>query len=197
MSVHARIVVGLLLVFFWAVPAAAQTQVVLFDGLVHDDRQAAALIVPAVVTEDTYSLFGRVEYGLLDHANVFLALGGAFNGGATGLAGGGWAATFYRQSDALPVNIGFFNSYIAPLERGGPDVFVTLAPVFSHSWERASGRVTPYAGATATLKIGGRGTDVNGLIGVKVTEIADSWDFVVEVQPGEKTLFGVGFIFRF
>ena len=85
-----------------------------------------------------------------------------------------------------------------PAQGGGPDAFVTVAPVFSHTWERkVGGRVTPYGGATATFKIGGRGTDVNVLLGVKVSEIAKRWDFVAEVQPGEKTLFAVGFVFRF
>ena len=37
---------------------------------------------------------------------------------------------------------------------------------------------------------------MNVLLGVKVTEIAKRWDFVAEVQPGEKTLFAVGFVFR-
>ena len=45
-------------------PASAQT--VLFDGLVHEDRQVAALLVPAVVTGDDYSALGRLEYGVAD-----------------------------------------------------------------------------------------------------------------------------------
>lgn len=179
---------------------AAQT--VLFDGLVHEDRQAAALLIPAVVTEDDYSLLGRLEYGIADRANFFALVGGRFNGGGTGLAGAGWAATLYRQTDALPLNIGFFNSYVFPLEDGGPDAFITVAPVFSHSWERDNGgRITPYAGATVTFKVNkpgrGGGNDVNGLLGVKVTEIAERWDFIVEVQPGEETSFAFGFFFRF
>ena len=108
------------------------------------------------------------------------------------------SGTFYRETDAFPLNFGFFNSFTFPLKGRGPDAFVTVAPVFSHSWERkVGGRATPYGGATATFKIGGRGTDVNVLLGVKVSEIAKRWDFVAEVQPGEKTLFAVGFVFRF
>ncbi len=94
--------------FLSVAPAAAQT--VLFDGLVHPDQQAAALLIPAVVTSDDYSLLGRLEYGIADRANFFALVGGRFNGGGTGLAGAGWAATFYRQTDALPLNFGFFNS---------------------------------------------------------------------------------------
>jgi len=192
--------IPLLLFFLVAGPAAAQT--VLFDGLVHEDRQAAAVLIPAVVTGDDYSVLARLEYGVADRANLFALLGGRFNGGATALPGVGWAATFYRQTDAFPLNFGLFNSFVFPIEDGGPDALVTVAPVFSHSWGRGTGgRVTPYAGATATIKVNkpGRGgnTDVNGLLGVKVTEIAKRWDFVAEVQPGEKSLFAVGFVFRF
>lgn len=182
-----------------ALPASAQT--VLFDGLVHQDRETAALLIPAVVTEDDYSLFGRLEYGLAGHVNLFAFVGGRFNGGATAIPGAGWAATFYRQTDAFPLNFGFFNSFAFPIESGGPDALITVAPVFSHSFERTTGgRVTPYAGATVTFKInqpGRGGSDVNGLLGVKVSEIARGWDFLAEVQPGENTLFAVGFSYRF
>lgn len=183
-----------------APPIAAQT--VLFDGVAHPDRKGAALFVPTVVTADDYSVLGRLEYGLADRVNLFGLLGGRFTGNdATLLAGGGWAASILRQSDDFALNFGFFNSFVVPIERGGPDALITVAPVFSHSWDRKSrGRITPYAGATATFKINnpGRGaTDVNGLLGVKITEIAERWDFIAEVQPGEKSLFAFGFFFRF
>lgn len=193
----------LYLLLFSLIPLSgtAQTQIVLFDGLVHEDEQAAVLLVPAAITSDSYTLGGRLEYGIADRVNLFAFLGGSFDGGATALAGAGWAATFYRQTDVLPVNFGLFNSYVFPLRQGGPDAFITVAPVFSHSWESDVGRITPFAGATTTFKINkpgrGDGNDINGLLGIKVTEIADRWDFVAEVQPGEQTLFAAGFIFRF
>ena len=175
----------------------AEAQTVLFDGLVHKDKQAAVLLIPAVVTSDDYSALGRLEYGVADRVNIFTFVGGEFNGGPTGLAGIGWAGTFYRETDAFPLNFGFFNSFTFPLKRRGPDAFVTVAPVFSHTWDRkVGGHVTPYGGATATFKIDGRGTEVNVLLGVKVSEIAKRWDFVAEVQPGEKPLFAVSFVFR-
>lgn len=193
----------LLLAFLFSAAAAPVAgQSVLFDGLVHEDGEVAALLIPSVVTGDDYSVLGRLEYGVADRVNLFGLFGGRFNGGATALAGVGWAASFYRQTDALPLNIGFFNSFVFPLERGGPDALITIAPVFSHSWKRdTGGRVTPYAGLTTTFKVdqpgrGGR-TDVNGLLGVKVTEIAPGWDFIAEVQPGEESLFAIGFFFRF
>ena len=194
--------ISLLFLFCFLSVAPATAQTVLFDGLVLADRQAAALLIPAVVTSDDYSLLGRLEYGIADRANFFALVGGRLNGGGTGLAGAGWAATFYRQTDALPLNFGFFNSYVFPLESGGPDAFVTVAPVFSHSWERdGGGRVTPYAGASVTFLVNkpGRGdtNNVNGLLGVKVTEVAERWDFIAEVQPGEETSFAFGFFFRF
>jgi hypothetical protein len=34
-------------------------------------------------------------------------------------------------------------------------------------------------------------------LGVKVSEIAAKWAFVAEVQPGEKSLFALGFAYRF
>lgn len=181
-------------------PGVAQT--VLFDGLVHDEGQAAALLVPAVVTGGDYSILGRVEYGVADRVNLFGLLGGRFNGGATALPGVGWSATFYRETGDFPLNFGFFNSFAFPIEADGPDAFITVAPVFSHSWQRSkSGRVTPYGGLTSTLKVNqpGRGgrTDVNGLLGIRVTEIARKWDFVAEVQAGEESLFAVGFTYRF
>lgn len=188
----------LLLFLLAAAPAAAQS--VLFDGLVHEDGQAAALLIPAVVTEDDYSAIVRLEYGVADRANLFALIGGRFNGGSAALPGVGWAATFYRQTDVFPLNFGFFNSFVFPLD-GGPDALITVAPVFSHSWERgAGGRVTPYAGFTSTFKVndpGRGGADVNGLLGIKVTEIAGRWDFAAEIQPGEESLFAVGFVFRF
>jgi hypothetical protein len=154
--------------------------------LAHGDGQAAVLLVLAVVTNDDYSLLGRLEYGVADRANLFGLIGGRFNGDSTALAGAGWAATFYRQTDAFPLNLGFFNSYVFPLEDGGPDAFITVSPVFSHAWERDGGRrITPYAGATVTFKVNkpGRGdsNDVNGLLGIKVTEITQRWDFIAEV----------------
>lgn len=188
----------LVLILVSALPSTAQT--VLFDGLVQEDRQAAALLVPAVVTGDDYSLFGRLEYGVADRANLFAQLGGRFNGDSTLVPGVGWAATIYRQADPLPINIGFFNSFLFPID-GGPDALITVAPVLSHSWSRDNGgRITPYVGATTTFKINnpGRGrTDVNGLLGVKVTEIAPRWDFAAEIQPGEETQFALGFTYRF
>src|SRR5712691_9107796 len=35
--------------------------------------------------------------------------------GATALPGVGWAATFYVQTDAFPLNFGVFNSLVSPL----------------------------------------------------------------------------------
>ena len=191
-------IIGGVIFLMTTTPAAAQT--VLFDGLVHEDRQTALLLTPVVVTEDDYGLFGRLEYGIKERVNLFAQLGGEFNGDATLLPGIGWSATFYRQTDGLPLNIGFFNSLIFPID-GGPDAKITVAPVFSHSWERdTGGRITPYAGATATFLVNnpGRGrTDVNGLLGLKVTEIIRNWDFTAEVQPGEEMLFALGFTIRF
>lgn len=173
-------------------------QTVLFDGLTNGDRQATALLVPAVVTSDDYSLLGRFSYGVGDRVNLFGLGGGRFNGDAVGLLGVGWAANFYQQTEALPVNFGFFNSFVFPLQRRGPDAFVTVTPVFSHTWERETeGSVTPYFGASATFKIDGRGTDVNAVLGVKFREIAEQWDFVGEVGIGEKSQFAVGFVYRF
>jgi hypothetical protein len=97
------------------------------------------------------------------------------------------------------LNFGFFNAYLFPIRSGGPDVLVNVSPVFSHSFDRArGGRVTPYGGASVVFNIGTpAGTSVNGLFGVRVAEIADRWDFVAEVQPGENTQLAVGFAFRF
>ena len=111
-------------------PWTAEAQTVLFDGLVHKDKQAAVLLIPAVVTSDDYSALGRLEYGIADRVNIFAFVGGEFNGGPTGLAGIGWAGTVYRETDAFPLNSGFFNSFTFPLTGRGPDAFVTFAPVF-------------------------------------------------------------------
>ena len=194
---------GLLLVFLLLPTASAAAQTVLFDGIVHEDRQRALLLIPTAVTKDDYAFAGRLEYGWADRANLFGLVGGIFNGGSKALVGGGWAATLFRQSDEFPLNIGFFNSYVFPLPADrGPDAFISVAPVFSHSWTHKGGsRVTPYAGATATFAVGGapRGipTDVNGLLGVKWTEITERWDFIAEVQPGERTQFSFGLFYRF
>jgi hypothetical protein len=194
---------GWLLVLLLLPAASGAAQTVLFDGVVHDDRQAVALLIPTAVTKDDYAFGGRLEYGWADLFNLFGLVGGMFNGGSKALAGAGWAATFYRQSDEFPLNLGFFNSYVFPLPSDrGPTAFLTVAPVFSHSWTHKGGsRVTPYVGATATFAVGGapRGipTDVNGLLGVKWTEIASYWDFIAEVQPGERTQFSFGLFYRF
>ena len=180
-------------------------QTVLFDGLVHGAGNSAAMLVPAAITGDNYTTLARYEYGMADRVNLFGILGGNFGGGSRGLAGAGWSATVLRATDDFPVNFGFFNSFVFPIEDGGPDVLVTLSPVFSHSWKRKSGgAITGYTGATATLKEGGfsprsRGarTDVNLLLGVKVEEVVDRWDFFLELQPGEESQFAIGFQYRF
>ncbi len=138
-----------LLVFMAAIPGAGQT--VLFDGMVHEHRQADALLAPAVITADDHSLLARLEYGGADRVNLF---GGRFNSGATALPGVGWAAAFYRQTDAFPLNFGVFNSLVFPLKAGGPDALVMLAPVFSYPWGRSTGaRVIHYGGVTTTFKV--------------------------------------------
>jgi hypothetical protein len=193
---HTRLLCTLLLLAAAGAPAAAQT--VLFDGVTTEQGKASALLVPAIVTGNDYSVAARLNFGVLDRVEFFGQGGGTFNGGATAFAGLGWAATFVQQTKAFPLNFGFFNSYNFPIRTGGPDAFVTVAPVFSHSFERsAGGRVTPYAGAAVTFKVGGPGTGVNGLFGIRVAEIAPRWDFIAEVQPGENTQLAVGFTFRF
>ena len=180
-----------------APPAAAQT-VVLFDGRTYDMGHARVLLVPAVVTGNDYGLLGRLEYGVTDHFNLFAHLGGEFNGGGTALAGAGWMATLHRQSDALPLNIGLFNSWIFPLKTAGPDAFITISPVLSHRFERSTGSaLVPYGGLAAILKIGSPGTDVNAVLGLKVERIAAQWDFIAELQAGEKSQFALGFFYRF
>jgi len=194
--VHQRFILSLLVLAVGVPSLCAQT--VLFDGLTNGARQTTALIVPAVITSDDYSLLTRFDYGVGERVNLFGLGGGRFNGDATGLLGMGWAANFYHQTEAFPVNFGFFNSVVFPLRRRGPDAFVTVAPVFSHTWERKTqGSITPYFGASATFKIDGRGTDVNAVLGVKFREIAEHWDFVGEVGIGEKSQFAVGFVYRF
>jgi hypothetical protein len=96
-----------------------------------------------------------------------------------------------QHSCAFPLSFGLIQS-------GGPDVLLNLSPVFSHNIDRArSGRVTPYAGASIVFNPGNPGTSVNGLFGIRVAEIAQRWDFVAEVQPGENTQLALGFVFRF
>lgn len=180
----------------------AYGQEVLFDGVTLEAGRAAALLVPASVTENDYGLSARIEFGLTDRAQIFALGGGRFNGGSTALAGGGWAATLYQDTGRLPLNIGLFNSYIVPLESGGPDLLITVSPVLGHSWDRTQrGKISIYAGAAVTFLVNrpGRGDSniVNGLLGVKVTEIIDRWALLVEVQPGEETLFSVGLLYRF
>jgi hypothetical protein len=192
---HLRIMF-LLLMALIALPATAQT--VLFDGETLGRGKAAATLVPAVVTGDDYSLFGRLEFGALDRVDFFGQLGGRFNGGSTGLAGLGWSATLYRQTDQLPVNIGIFNSWIFPLRSEGPDAFATVAPVVSHRFGRRDGTaVTPYLGAGVTFNVGGRGSSTNMLLGLTVNRIALGWDFVAEVQAGQRSQFALGFRHRF
>lgn len=185
-------------------PASAQTQIVMFDGITLDQGEAAALLVPAAFTDNDYTVLGRLEYGLHDRVGVFIQAGGVFNNGATGFAGVGWVATLYRESDSFPLNIGFFNSIVVPLESGGPDALVTVAPVFSHSFEfgrRQQQRITPYIGATANLLVNspapGNRTDVNALLGLKVHSIAEQVDITLEGQLGDKSLFAFGFHYRF
>ncbi len=198
----AWLLAGLTILF---IPAGAQAQqAVLFDGIVHEDGDREVLLVPTSVTADFYGLFGRFEFGLRDRVNIFGQAGAQFNGGSTVVVGGGWAANLYRQSDDLGVNIGLFNSFLFPIESGGPDTLITLAPVFSHTWVRKKGRrgrITPYAGVAATIAAGNTGpgnrTIVNALLGLKVTGIADNLNFVAEVQPGEESLFAFGFSYRF
>ncbi len=127
---------------------AAVAQTVLFDGISLAQNRAAALLVPADVTGDDYSLFARMEYGPTGYFNFFGELAGQFNGGATALPGLGWSATLYAQSDRLPLNIGFFNSFLFPLQAGmAPDAFITLAPALSR-------RIGPADGAHHRLRRG-------------------------------------------
>lgn len=179
-----------------ALPVSAQT--VLFDGITNGQNRGSVLLVPAVVTGNDYSTFAKFDYGVTDRFNLFMLGGGRFNGGGHGFGGAGWSGNFYQQTSAFPLNFGFFNSFVFPIETGGPNTIVTLAPIFSHSIERSSGgRITPYGGVGATMFIGGRGTNVNGILGVKLTQIASRWDFIAELQPGERNQFAAGFVFRF
>lgn len=182
-----------------AVPAGAQAHTVLFDGLTLEQGKASALLIPAVVSGNDYSTGARLNYGVADRFQIHGELSGTFNGGATASAGFGWAANIVQQSQAFPLNFGFFNSYLFPIRSGGPDVLINVAPVLSHSFDRAAGgRVVPYAGASVVFNVGTPGrASVNGLLGLRVTEIADRWDFVAEVQPGESTQLALGFVFRF
>jgi hypothetical protein len=181
-----------------AAPAGAQAHTVLFDGLPLEQGKASALLIPAVISGNDYSAGGRLQYSVADRFQIHGELSGTFNGGATASAGFGWAANIVQQSSAFPLNFGLFNSYLFPIRSGGPDVLVNVSPVFSHSFDRArGGRVTPYAGASIVFNPGNPGTSVNGLFGVRVAEIADRWDFVAEVQPGESTQLALGFVFRF
>ncbi len=178
-----------------APPLAAQT--VLFDGLTAGERNTEALLVPGVVTGDSYGLFAKLDYGILERVNLFGTVGGTLNGGAHANGGLGWSANFFQQSDAMPVNFGFFNSYTFQ-SGSGADALVTLAPIFSHSFDRdLGGRVTPYAGLSATLLVNAPGKIINGVVGVKITDISDRWDLITELQPGERTQFAAGLIFRF
>lgn len=182
-----------------AAPAGAQAHTVLFDGLTLEQGKASALLIPAVVSGNDYSAGARLNYGVADRFQIHGELSGTFNGGATASAGFGWAANIVQQNSAFPLNFGFFNSYLFPIESGGPDVLINVAPVFSHRFDRArGGAVTPYAGASVVFNVGTPGrTSVNGLFGIRVAEIADRWDFVAEVQPGENTQLAIGFAFRF
>ena len=185
----------LLVPLFYSAPASAQA--VLFDGLTNGEGDVTALLAPAVITGDDYGLFARFDWGLRDRINLF-GLGGArFNGGSHGLGGAGFSANLVQQG-SFPLNVGFFNSYIFQTGAGGPDAFITLAPVFSRSFDRSTGgRVTPYGGFAATILAGPGGTDVNGVLGVKVTDIGSKWDFIAELQPGERNQFALGFVFKF
>lgn len=182
-----------------------QAQTVLFDGIVNEAGESSAMLVPVVITGNDYSVLGRYEYGVSDRVNVFGLLGGNFGGGGRALIGGGWTATILSQTGDFPANFGFFNSIVAPIESGGPDVLITLAPLFSRKWERDSGSsVTGYIGATATLQEGnsnlqgrGRRTNVNLLIGVEVPDVVEGWDFLLELQGGEESQFAIGFQRRF
>lgn len=187
----------LLLALFLSLAEAASAQAVLFDGLVQPTGRVAVLLAPVRVTADDYTAFGRVDFGLAPRFNLFLQGGGEFNGGATALAGAGWSATFVRQSGTFPLNFGLFNSFVFPLRSGGPDALITLAPVLSHSFAWRGGYVTPFAGPAATLKVNAPGTDVNAVLGLKLTPIAPRWDFIAEVQAGERSHFAAGFIYRF
>lgn len=192
-------VVCVLAVAASAEPAGAQAHTVLFDGLPLEQGKASALLIPAVVSSGDYSAGARLNYSMADRFQIHGELSGTFNGGATASAGFGWAANIVQQSSAFPLNFGLFNSYLFPIQRGGPDVLINLSPVFSHSFDRArGGRVTPYGGASVVFNVGTPGrASVNGLFGVRVAEIADRWDFVAELQPGENTQLAVGFVFRF
>ena len=204
---NTRIWIAILALLFVA-PVAAQAQAVLFDGWTHDQGDKSILMVPGSITTDDYGVFGRLEYGFRDRVNIFGEVGARFNGGSTALVGGGWEATIYRQSEELGVNIGIFNSYLFPLESGGPDVLVTISPVFSRTWLRKSGRrgrITPYFGVATTILAGntppglgfGRRTTVNALAGLKLTNVGNDLDFVGEIQAGEQFLFAFGFNYRF
>ena len=202
MSMMKRILCLLILVFSANV---LQAQTVLFDGIVNESGESSAMLVPVVITGNDYSILGRYEYGVSDRVNVFGLLGGSFGNGGRALVGGGWTATILSQTGDFPANFGFFNSIVAPIESGGPDVLITLAPLFSRKWESKSGNsFTGYIGATATLQEGnnnprsrGRRTNVNLLVGVEVPEVAAGWDFLLELQGGEKSQFAVGFQRRF
>lgn len=182
-----------------ATPAGAQAHTVLFDGLTLEQGKASALLIPAVVSGNDYSAGARLNYGVADRFQIHGELSGTFNGGATASAGFGWAANIVQQNSSFPLNFGFYNAYLFPIRTGGPDVLINVAPVFSHSFDRAAGgRVTPYGGASVVFNVGTPGrASVNGLLGLRVTEIADRWDFVAEVQPGESTQLALGFVFRF
>lgn len=188
----------LMLVVFCALTAGgAYGQTVLFDGLTHENNRPSFLLAPAVVTGDSYGAFGRLTFRAAPRFNLFLQSGGEFNGGATAVPGIGWSGTFVRESGNFPLNFGFFNSINFPLRSGGPDALITLAPVFSRSFERTDGRITPYGGVTATLKVNAPGTDVNALLGMKIAPIGPRWDFIAEVQAGERSQFALGFFYRF
>lgn len=191
-----RKIFGVFLLLVVCTPVYAQT--VLFDGITNGQKRGSVLLVPAVVTGNTYSTFAKFDYGITDRVDLFLLGGGTFNGGGHGFGGAGWSGNFYQQTSSFPVNFGFFNSFVFPIQTGGPNAIVTVAPIFSHSIERSSGgRITPYGGVGATMLIGGPGTTVNGILGVKLTQIASRWDFIAELQPGESNQFALGFVFRF
>lgn len=193
-----RVVVCMVGLTAGATTAGAQAHTVLFDGVTLEARKASALLIPAVVSSDDYSIGARLQYGVADRFQIHGEINDTFDGGATATAGFGWAGQLVQQNSAFPLNLAVFNSYLFPIRTGGPDVLVNLSPVLSHSFNRArGGPVTPYAGASIVFSSRGGGANVNGLFGIRVAELADRWDFIAEVQPGENTQLAVGFVFRF
>lgn len=187
----------MLLVFCFFGGGAAHGQAVLFDGVTQETYRPTFLIAPVVVTGDNYSMFGRLTFRPVPRLNVFVQGGGEFNGGATAVPGLGWAGTLIRQQDGSPLNFGFFNSFTFPLRAGGPDAFITLAPVVSHSFGGEDRSVTPYAGFTGILAVNGSGSAANALLGFKVAPIGPRWNFAAELQAGQRSQFAAGLFYRF